>query len=32
MIQRILEDCKGIKNLPGMKSAKRRILIHKIKK
>ena len=29
-IQRILEDSKGIKNIPGIKSAKKRILITKI--
>ena len=30
-IQRIFEDFKGIKNIPGIKSAKRRVLITKIK-
>ena len=30
-IQRILEDFKGIKNIPGVKSAKRRVLVTKIK-
>ena len=30
-IQRILEDFKGIKNIPGIKSAKRTVLITKIK-
>ena len=30
-IQRILEDFKGVKNIPGIKSAKRRVLITKIK-
>ena len=31
-IQRILEDFKGIRNIPGIKSAKKRVLITKIKK
>ena len=30
-IQRILEDFKGIKKIPGIKSAKKRVLITKIK-
>ena len=30
-IQRILEDFKGIMNIPGIKSARRRVLINKIK-
>ena len=30
-IQRILEDSKGAKNIPGIKSAKKRVLITKIK-
>ena len=30
-IQRILEDFKGVKNIPGIKSATRRVLITKIK-
>ena len=30
-IQRILEDFKGVKNIPGIKSAKKRVLITKIK-
>ena len=30
-IQRILEDFKGVRNIPGIKSAKRRVLITKIK-
>ena len=30
-IQRILEDFKGIKNIPGINYAKRRVLIAKIK-
>ena len=30
-IQRILEDFKGVRNIPGIKSAKKRILITKIK-
>ena len=30
-IQRIFEDFKGVKNIPGIKSAKRRVLITKIK-
>ena len=30
-IQRILEDFKGIRNIPGIKSAKKRVLITKIK-
>ena len=30
-IQRILEDFKGVKNIPGIKSAKRRVLITKKK-
>ena len=30
-IQRILEDLKGIKNIPGVKSAKTRVLTTKIK-
>ena len=29
-IQRILEDFKGVKSIPGIKSAKRRVLITKI--
>ena len=31
-IQRILEDFKGVRNIPGIKSAKKRVLITKIKK
>ena len=30
-IQRILEDFKGVKNIPGVKSSKRRVLTTKIK-
>ena len=30
-IQRILEDFKGVKNIPGIKSAKKRVLITKMK-
>ena len=30
-IQSILEDFKGIRNIPGIKSAKKRVLITKIK-
>ena len=30
-IQRILEDFKGVRNIPGIKSAKKRVLITKIK-
>ena len=30
-IQRILEDFKGIRNVPGIKSAKKRVLITKFK-
>ena len=30
-IQRILEDLKEVKNIPGVKSAKKRVLITKIK-
>ena len=30
-IQRILEDFKGIRNIPGIKSAKKKVLITKIK-
>ena len=30
-IQRILEDCKGVKNIPGIKSGKRRVLMTKMK-
>ena len=30
-IQRTLEDFKGVKNIPGIKSAKKRVLITKIK-
>ena len=30
-IQRILEDFKGVKNIPGIKSAKKEVLITKIK-
>ena len=31
-IQRILEDFKGVRNIPGIKSAKKRVFITKIKK
>ena len=31
-IQRILEDFKGVRNIPGIKSAKKKVLITKIKK
>ena len=31
-IQRILEDFKGIRNIPVIKSAKKRVLVTKIKK
>ena len=31
VIQQILEDFKGVKNIPGIESAKRRVLITKIK-
>ena len=31
-IQRILEDLKGVRNIPGIKSAKKKVLITKIKK
>ena len=31
-IQRILEDFKGIRNIPGIKSAKKRVLITKMRK
>ena len=31
-IQRILEEFKGVKNIPGIKPAKKRVLITKIKK
>ena len=31
-IQRILGDFKGIRNIPGIKSAKKRVLITKMKK
>ena len=30
-IQRILEDFKGVRNIPGIKSAKKRVLVTKIK-
>ena len=30
-IQRTLEDFKGVKNIPGIKSAKKRVLITKIR-
>ena len=30
-IQRILEEFKGVSNIPGIKSAKKRVLITKIK-
>ena len=30
-IQRILEDFEGVRNIPGIKSAKKRVLITKIK-
>ena len=30
-IQRILEDFKGVRNIPGIKSAKKKVLITKIK-
>ena len=30
-IQRILEEFKGVRNIPGIKSAKKRVLITKIK-
>ena len=30
-IQRIFEDFKGVKNIPGIKSAKKKVLITKIK-
>ena len=30
-IQRILEDFKGVKNIPGIKSAKKKVLITKMK-
>ena len=30
-IQRILEDFKGVSNIPGIKSAKKKVLIRKIK-
>ena len=30
-IQRILEDFKGVRNIPGIKSAKKKLLITKIK-
>ena len=29
-IQRILEDLKGVRNIPGIKSAKKKVLITKI--
>ena len=31
-IQRIFEDFKGVRNIPGIKTAKKRVLITKIKK
>ena len=31
-IQRILEDFKGVRNIPGIKSAKKKVLITKEKK
>ena len=31
VIQRILEDFKGVSNIPGIKSAKKKVLITKIK-
>ena len=30
-IQKILEDFKGVRNIPGIKSAKKKVLITKIK-
>ena len=30
-VQKILEDFKGIRNIPGIKSAKKRVFITKIK-
>ena len=30
-IRRILDDFKGVKNIPGIKSAKKKVLITKIK-
>ena len=30
-VRRILEDFKGIRNIPGIKSAKKRVFITKIK-
>ena len=30
-IQRILEDFKGVRNIPGIKSARKKVLITKIK-
>ena len=30
-IERILEEFKGVRNIPGIKSAKKRVLITKIK-
>ena len=31
LIQRILEDFKGVSNIPGIKSSKKKVLITKIK-